>query len=107
MKKQRLQATKCRESLASGWSCHWVFVIPGLCVAEPILIKPYKDKLFSYPAILSKSDSGSFLKVDYSKERDLHGRDQIPERRAKGKYVSMGPKRKQRVLTIKAPDVAV
>ncbi len=84
-----------------------LLLAPGPSLADPDPIKPYKDKLFSYPAILSESDNGSFLKVDYRKERDLHGRDKIPERRAKGKYVNMRPKRKQRALTIKAPDVAV
>ncbi len=108
MKKQRLRVQKLREScrIAAGFAVI-LLLLPGLSLAEPIRIKPYKDKLFSYPGILSESDNGSFLKVDYRKERDLHGRDQIPERRAKGKYVSMRPKRKQRALTITAPDVAV
>ncbi len=82
-------------------------LFPGLAGAEAILIKPYKDRLFSYPAVLASADRGSYLKVDYKKARDLHQRDQIPERRVKGKYVSMRPKRKQRALTIKAPDIAV
>lgn len=82
-------------------------ILPGIAEADSILIKPYKDKLFSYPAILSSADNGDYLKVDYKKARDIHVRDKIPERRVNGKYVSMRAKRKQRALTIKAPDIAV
>ncbi|MCR9139507.1 MAG: hypothetical protein NXI27_26140 [Alphaproteobacteria bacterium] len=82
-------------------------VLPGIAGADSILLRPYKDKLFSYPGILATADKGDYLKVDYRKERDIHKRDKVPERRVNGKYVSMRPKRKQRTLTIKAPDVAV
>lgn len=84
-----------------------VVLLPGIADAESILIRPYKDKLFSYPAILATADRGDYLKVDYQKARDIHKRDKVPERRVNGKYVSMRPKRKQRALTIKAPDMAV
>jgi len=81
--------------------------LPGIAGAESILLRPYKDKLFSYPSILATADKGDYLKVDYQKARDIHKRDKVPERRVNGKYVSMRPKRKQRALTIKAPDIAV
>ena len=65
----------------------------SLILAMPVQaveLKPYKDKLFAYPGILEQADNGAFLKIDYDKARDIHIRDEIPERRVKGKYVSLG-----------------
>jgi hypothetical protein len=108
MKKQRL--IRYWSGKLPGWVVVFAIVlmaIPSIVSADAILLRPYKDKLFSYPSILSSSDNGAYLKVDYQKQRDIHARDQIPERRVKGKYISMRPKRNQRALTIKAPDVSV
>ncbi len=101
-----------RQSLAKSvglWAATTVVMLlfQAQAVSEVSPIKPYKDRLFSYPGILAKSDNGAYLKVDYNSDRDINARDQVPERRAKGKYVSMRPRRDQRALTIKAPDAAV
>jgi len=56
--------------------------------AEPYRLAPYKDDLFKYPVILSSEDNGDFLVVGYDKQRDLYGRDQVPERKVWSEYVS-------------------
>ena len=53
-------------------------------------IGSFKDDLFAYPGILDRADNGAFLKIDYDKMRDIHKRDEDPERRVKGQYVSTG-----------------
>jgi hypothetical protein len=70
--------------------------------AVALELKSYKDELFAYPAILSQEDNGAFITVDYQEMRDINGRDEIPERRAKGKYVSLGAKRGQAFENISA-----
>ena len=61
--------------------------------AQALEIKPFKDKLFAYPKILQSQDNGDFLLVKYDKDVDLHGRDQIPIRKVKQKYVKTGMRR--------------
>ncbi|EHK74587.1 hypothetical protein SM0020_28155 [Sinorhizobium meliloti CCNWSX0020] len=58
--------------------------------AEPV--KPYKDALFRYSRLLQEADGGDFRVVDYQELRDINERDQIPERRVKRAYVSLGVK---------------
>jgi triacylglycerol esterase/lipase EstA (alpha/beta hydrolase family) len=58
--------------------------------AAALELASYKDKLFGYPGILSQADGGAFLTIDYQKKRDLFGRDEIPQRRVKGEYLSLG-----------------
>lgn len=70
-------------------------------------LAPYKDDLFAYPATLSSAEGGALVTVDYREMRDINGRDQIPERRVKAEYVSLGVRRQQRDqrLSTKAGDV--
>ncbi|MCP4314500.1 MAG: hypothetical protein GY789_00300 [Hyphomicrobiales bacterium] len=75
--------------------------------AESIQLRPYKDRLFAYPGVIESQDDGAFLKIDYREDRDIDKRDQIPERRVKGNYVSMKPKSQQRAVTITLEDVRV
>ena len=58
--------------------------------AEPL--EPYKDALFRYSKLLHEADGGDFRVVDYQELRDINERDQIPERRVKRAYVSLGVK---------------
>jgi hypothetical protein len=58
--------------------------------ASALELKSYKDELFAYPGILAQEDGGAFITVDYKKARDLNARDEIPEHKVKGKYVSLG-----------------
>lgn len=75
--------------------------------AAALELKRYKDALFAYPAIVSQEDNGAFLTIEYEEARDINGRDEIPERRAKGKYVSLGARRQQAFETISANGRAV
>lgn len=52
------------------------------------VLKPFKDDLFAYPGILEMRDNGDWIKVDYSKKRDIYGRDEVPLAKVKGKYIS-------------------
>ncbi|MBX3580876.1 MAG: alpha/beta hydrolase [Rhizobiaceae bacterium] len=65
------------------------------------ILKPFKDELFGYPGILSSEAGGSYLIVDYNEARDIDRRDQIPERRVKGTYVSTSVRKVQKDLSLK------
>jgi len=64
-------------------------------------LKPFKDELFAYPGIISSEAGGAYLVVDYSEARDIDKRDQVPERRVRGKYVSTGVRKVQKDLALK------
>ena len=72
-------------------------LLPSLAAAESL--KPYKDELFAYPAILSQD--GGHMVVGYDEMRDINGRDEIPERRARAKYVSTGVRGVQQDLLLR------
>lgn len=63
-------------------------------------LAPYKEELFAYPAILS-SEGETYRVVDYQEMRDINERDQVPERRVQGKYVSTGVRKAQQDLVLK------
>ncbi|MBX3577106.1 MAG: alpha/beta hydrolase [Rhizobiaceae bacterium] len=65
-------------------------------------LKPFKDELFAYPAILSTADNGDYAVVDYNEMRDINGRDETPERRVKRKYVALGVRGVQKDLKLRA-----
>ena len=66
--------------------------------AEPL--KSHKDDLFAYPGLLESRDDGAYRVVDYREMRDINGRDEVPERRAQAKYVSLGVRRQQQDLSL-------
>lgn len=84
-------------------------LLPGMAGAASL--QPWKDELFAYPAVIESSDDGALRVVDYQEMRDINGRDQVPERRAKAAYVSTAVKREQDNRTIDTSggpvDVAV
>ena len=57
--------------------------------AAAFQLAPFKDNLFAYPPVISRSDDGVYRVVDYREMRDINGRDAIPERRVKAQYVSL------------------
>ncbi len=63
--------------------------------AQAIELKPHKDRLFAYPSILAESMGGRYLVIDYDERRDIDRRDEIPERRVHGQYVSLKVRRMQ------------
>lgn len=56
--------------------------------AQSYRLAPYKDDLFKYPAVIEFKDDGAYVVVSYDKQRDLYGRDEIIEKRAKLAYVT-------------------
>lgn len=66
-------------------------------------LAPFKDELFSYPGVFIEEDGGAYRMVDYDSRRDIHGRDQIPEKRAHARFVSLGVSRAQRDLEVRTP----
>jgi len=72
--------------------------------AGALELPAFKDKLFAYPGIISQSDGGDYRVVDYDEMRDINGRDEVPERRVHGNYVSLRVNREQRDLVL---DTAV
>src|SRR5262249_13223070 len=65
-------------------------------------LEPFKDDLFAYPATLSSDDEGAYRVIDYREARDINGRDEVPERRAKRAYVSLGVRSVQKDLQLKS-----
>ena len=61
-------------------------LVAGAAKGEPL--KPFKDELFSSATVLESRDGGDFEAIDYQEMRDINGRDQVPERRVKSKYVA-------------------
>lgn len=64
-------------------------------------LKPFKDDLFAYTGILSSEAGGAYRVVEYSEARDIDKRDQVPERRVRGNYVSTGVRKVQKDLALK------
>jgi dienelactone hydrolase len=77
------------------------FVLLLATQASAQALKPFKDELFAYPSIISSEAGGAYLVVDYSEARDINKRDQVPERRVRGKYVSTGVRKVQKDLALK------
>ena len=67
-------------------------------------LPPYKDDLFSIQNVLETSDGGSLDVIEYDEMRDINGRDQIPEKRAQQKYVSLGIRKQQSDETLQLGD---
>ena len=78
-----------------------LLVLPLASTADAQALKPFKDELFAYPGILSSEAGGAYIVVDYSEARDIDKRDQVPERRVRGKYVSTGVRKVQKDLALK------
>lgn len=81
--------------LAKRLVCATAAFLAASIPADALELKSYKDRLFAYPGIIEQSDNGAYIKVDYQEKRDINQRDEIPERRVKGRYVSLGVRWKQ------------
>ena len=81
-----------------------LFSLTSAAAAE---LSSFKDRLFAYPGVLEQADDGAFLKIDYDKMRDIHQRDEIPERRVKGRYVALGVRWRQDYETIEHKDRSI
>jgi dienelactone hydrolase len=78
-----------------------LFAFPLANEADAQALKPFKDELFAYPGIISSEAGGAYVVVDYNEARDIDKRDQVPERRVKGNYVSTGVRKVQKDLALK------
>lgn len=81
-------------------------LFPFLFVADvqAEVVGPFKDDLFSNQTVLETLDNGDFTRVDYDEMRDINGRDSIPERRVKDRYVSLKVRRVQENQTLQLPS---
>lgn len=74
------------------------FVLP----ASAQSLSPHKDELFAYPAVLSEKDGGAYRVIEYNEARDINARDEIPERKVKRDYVSLGVRSKQKDMKLES-----
>jgi hypothetical protein len=81
-----------------------LLLLPAFARADDARLKPFKDDLFSAQTVLESRDGGAFQILDYQEMRDINGRDEIPERRVKSAYVSLGVKRAQVDETLQLAD---
>lgn len=58
-------------------------------VYADLRLAPYKDELFKYPNILGTMHGGDFIVVEFDQTRDVHGRDEIPLKKAFDKFVDL------------------
>jgi predicted esterase len=82
-------------------------LVAGAQTAAAAGLEPFKDDLFAYPGILASEDGGAYQVVDYRKERDIHKRDEVPERRVKRAYVSLGVRGEQEDLRLRPENGGV
>lgn len=75
-----------------------------LTSAAAEVLGPFKDELFSAQTVLETADGGDFTRVDYDEMRDINGRDSIPERRVKDRYMSLKVRRVQENQTLQLPS---
>ncbi|MGG7581833.1 alpha/beta hydrolase [Rhizobium sp. Nf11,1] len=68
-------------------------------------LPPFKDDLFSKQTVLQTSDGGASEVIDYDEMRDINDRDQIPEKRAQQKYVSLAIRKAQADETLSLDGV--
>lgn len=64
-------------------------------------LKPYKDDLFTIE-VTGSLFGGDYRYINYSKERDLYGRDEVVEKKAFAKFVSLDPSEVQKDLVLDA-----
>lgn len=81
----------------------FVLAVALAAPAAALELAPYKDELFAYPAVLATADGGAYRVVDYREMRDINGRDAVPERRVKRRYISTGIRRLEKDLVADTP----
>lgn len=91
-------SVRWRSALAAGMM---VLALRSLAFGDALTLASFKDDLFAYPGILSTADGGAYAVVDYREMRDINGRDEIPERRVRGKYISTSVRGVQVDLVLK------
>ncbi|WP_095085696.1 alpha/beta hydrolase family protein [Mesorhizobium sophorae] len=69
--------------------------------SQTLSLKPFKDDLFAYPAVLSSDTSGAYTVLDYHELRDINQRDEVPERRVRAQYTDTSVRKVQQDLLLK------
>lgn len=85
----------------------FAFTLAIVCqngLAYALELKPYKDTLFAYSVIVGDASNPLDLLVDYQELRDINERDEVPERRVKGSYISRGLRKFEKDLKIETPN---
>lgn len=67
-------------------------------------LEPYKDEHFVYPHIVGTQYGGDFVMIEFNKERDINGRDEIPLKKAWDKMVSLDVNEHKQDLTLNAGE---
>jgi hypothetical protein len=67
--------------------------------AAEVQLAPYKDDLFRVHVIETLYD-GDYRFIEYSRDRDLYGRDEVVEKKAFAKFVSLDPSKVQSDLVL-------
>lgn len=80
--------------------------LPASAPAAGPPLAPYKDDLFQNHVIRTLYD-GDFRFVEYSRDRDLHARDEIVEKKANARFVSLEPTEVQSDLVLEADGQTV
>ena len=77
-----------------------LLVMPTVAWAQSVQLGSYKDRMFALPNVLEARDGGAFKRVDYREGRDVNGRDEVPGRKVRSRYVSLRPRRTQEDRTL-------
>ncbi|WP_064692077.1 alpha/beta hydrolase [Rhizobium aegyptiacum] len=70
-------------------------------------LAPFKDDLFSKQTVLQTGDDGAYEVIDYDEMRDINGRDQIPQKRVRQKYVALGVRKAQSDETLSLDGIGL
>ena len=95
--RQRGSGVRIVSGVGLGLAC---LAVAAAAAAQGPAIQPYKDDLFQNHVIKTLYD-GDMRFIEYSKERDLYGRDKVVEKKAFDKYVSLEPDAVQRDLVLR------
>ena len=81
-----------------------LLLIATLGLSEPasaadVQLAPYKDDLFKVHVIKTLY-GGDYRLIEYSRDRDLYGRDEVVEKKAFAKFVSLDPSKVQTDLVL-------
>jgi hypothetical protein len=56
---------------------------------ERFQLAPFKDEHFAYPRIIKTDYGGDFVMVEFTEERDINGRDEVPLKKAFDRMVDL------------------
>jgi hypothetical protein len=63
--------------------------IPSASATNDFELAPYKDEHFAYAKIIKTDYDGDFVMVEFTEQRDINGRDEIPLKKAFDKMVDL------------------